>query len=310
MSVESLTGIGVSATANIKGQFERIDVIDSGFDYIEPPTVEISGGNGTGAVARSRLKQVDHFIDFDASATSTAINIADNTIGFGTFHKFRDGESVVYKTFGLGAIGIASAGITTTAIQETPDQRLVNDEIYFVSKVNPTTIKLANNVNDAITKTNLINITGFGTGSQRLQSLNQKLVLGQIIVENPGEGYENKRRLIPASGINTYSDFIEYKNHGFKDGELVRYSNDGIKIGGLDTDQDYYILNVNADRFRLAAAGIGTTLSDANYVSGQFVGLTSLGSGNHVFNYPPIVVDLKGEIGINTAGSNQNYHAK
>ena len=83
-----------------------------------------------------------------------------------------------------------------------------------------------------------------------------------------------------------------------------------FKIGGLDTDQDYYILNVNADRFRLAAAGIGTTLSDANYVSGQFVGLTSLGSGNHVFNYPPIVVDLKGEIGINTAGSNQNYHAK
>ena len=310
VSIESITGIGVSATANIKGQFERIDVIDSGFDYVEPPTVEISGGNGTGAIARARLKQVDHFIDFDASATSNAINIADNTIGFGTFHKFRDGESIVYKTFGLGAIGIASAGITTDQIQETPDQRLVNDEIYFVSKVNSTTIKLANNVNDAITQTNLINITGFGTGSQRLQSLSKKLILGQIIVESPGEGYENKRRLIPTSGINTYSDFIEYKNHGFKDGELVRYSNDGIKIGGLDTDQDYYILNINADRFRLAAAGIGTTLSDANYVSGQFVGLTSLGSGNHVFNYPPIVVDLKGEIGINTAGSNQNYHAK
>ena len=43
-------------------------------------------------------------------------------------------ENVIYKTFGTGAIGIAS-GITTTAIQLTPDQRLVNESIYFVSKV-------------------------------------------------------------------------------------------------------------------------------------------------------------------------------
>ena len=27
-------------------------------------------------------------------------NIGDDTIGFGTFHKFRDGEEVIYKTFG------------------------------------------------------------------------------------------------------------------------------------------------------------------------------------------------------------------
>ena len=308
VNVESLTGIGISATANIKGQFERIDVIDSGFDYVEPPTVEISGGNGTGAVARSRLKQVEHFMDFDASSTSDAINIANDTIGFGTFHKFRDGEAVIYKTFGLGAIGIASAGITTDQIQETPDQRLANDEVYFVSKVNATTIKLANNVDDAISQSNLLNITGFADGTQRFQSLNQKLVLGQIIIENPGEGYENKRRLVPTTGINTYSDFIEYAGHGFEDGELIRYSNDVIKIGGLDTDQDYYVLKIDDSKFRLAAAGIGTTLSDENYVSKQFVGLTSVGSGNHIFNYPPIVVDVKGEIGVNT--TTENFHAR
>ena len=37
VSLESLTGAGVSATANVKGQFERIDIIDPGFDYIAPP---------------------------------------------------------------------------------------------------------------------------------------------------------------------------------------------------------------------------------------------------------------------------------
>ena len=308
VSIESLTGAGVSATANVKGSFERIDIIDPGFDYVAPPVIEISGGNGRNAIARARLKQIDHFVDFDASSTGNAINISEDTIGFGTFHKFRDGEAVIYKTFNTGAIGIASAGITTTGIQETPDQRLVDESIYFVSKVNQTTIKLANNQNDAITKSNLINLTGFADGSQRFQSLRKKLVLGQVIIENPGEGYENKRRLIPTAGINTYSDFIEYKNHGFKDGEIVRYSNDGVKIGGLDTDQDYYVLKVSDDRFRLASAGIGTTLSNLNYLTKQFVGMTSIGSGEHVFNYPPIIVSVKGEIGINTSEP-ENYHA-
>ena len=184
VSLESLTGAGVSATANVRGQFERIDIIDPGFDYVAPPIIEISGGNGQNAIARARLKQVDHFIDFDASSTGNAINIADDTIGFGTFHKFRDGEAVIYKTFNTGAIGIASAGNTTSAIQLTPDQRLVGESVYFVSKVNNTTIKLANNQNDALTKSKLINLTGFADGSQRFQSLNKKLILGQIIIEN------------------------------------------------------------------------------------------------------------------------------
>ena len=308
VSVESLTGAGVSATANVKGSFERIDVIDPGFDYIGPPVIQISGGNGRNATARARLKQVDHFVDFDASSTGNIINISEDTIGFGTFHKFRDGEAIIYKTFGTGAIGIASAGITTTAIQDPPDQRLVNEAIYFASKVNNTTIKLANSENDALTKSNLINLTGFADGTQRFKTLRKKLVLGQIIVDNPGEGYENKRRLVPITGINTYSDFIEYKNHGFENGELIRYSNDQVKIGGLDTDQDYYVLKVSDDRFRLAAAGIGSTLSNLNYVTKQFVGLTSIGSGDHIFNYPPIKVSVKGTVGINTEEP-ENYHA-
>ena len=77
----------------IKGQIDRIDIVDPGFDYVEPPVIQITGGNGKNAVLRSRLRQIDHFIDFDASSTGNAINISEDTIGFGTFHKFRDGES-------------------------------------------------------------------------------------------------------------------------------------------------------------------------------------------------------------------------
>jgi len=309
--IESTVGTGASATANVKGQFARFDIIDPGFDYTEEPDIEITGGNGKNAVARAVLRQVDHFVDFDASSTGGRINISDNTIGFGTYHKFRDGEAVIYKTFeGTGAIGIASDS-SVVGTQTNPDQRLVNDEVYFVSKVDASTIKLANTRDDAINKVNPLNITGFADGVQRFESFGKKKVLGRIIIDNPGEGYENKRRLIPVTGINTYSDYIEYQGHGFQDGEVVRYTNEGVRIGGLDTTQDYYVLKVNEDRFRLAAAGIGSTLSDANYITREYVGFNSVGEGEHVFNYPPISVKVKGTLGINTTGTeSQNYHAQ
>ena len=290
-------GTGATATANVRGSFERIDIVDPGFDYVEPPVIEISGGNGKNAIARSVLKLTDHYIDFDASSTGGRINLLDNTIGFTTFHKFRDGEPVIYKTFGnTGTIGLSGS------------TNLVDESIYYVAKIDASTIRLANNPNDALTRSNLLDITSFADGIQRFQSLNKKQILSQIIIDNPGEGYENKRRLIPTTGINTYSDYIEYEGHGFNDGELVRYSNDSVRIGGLDTDQDYYVIKINDNRFRLAAAGIGTTLSDANYNTKQYVGLTSVGAGNHVINYPPITVNVKGKIGINTV-SPENYHA-
>ena len=101
-----------------------------------------------------------------------------------------------------------------------------------MTKVDASTIKLANTRDDAINKVNPLNITGFADGVQRFESFGKKKVLGRIIIDNPGEGYENKRRLIPVTGINTYSDYIEYQGHGFQDGEVVRYTNEGVRIGG------------------------------------------------------------------------------
>lgn len=308
VEIQSTVGTGATATCNVKGLFQRIDVIDPGFDYVDTPVVEINGGNGKNAVARVVLKKIDHFIDFDASSSGGRIDIVNNTIGFTTYHKFRDGEAIIYKTFpNTGAIGIASTS-GVVGIQTTPDQTLINNEVYYVARVNASTIQLANDRVSALNKSNLINITAFADGIQRFESLDKKNVIGNIIVENPGEGYENKRRLVSSSGINTYSDTIEYVNHGFNDGELIRYTNDSIPIGGLDTSQDYYVLRVDSNKFRLAAAGIGTTLSSANYLTQQYVGLTSVGSGNHIFNYPPITVKISGKIGVNTT-SPENYHA-
>ena len=50
--IESTVGTGASATANVKGQFARFDIVDPGFDYTEEPDIEITGGNGRNVVAK------------------------------------------------------------------------------------------------------------------------------------------------------------------------------------------------------------------------------------------------------------------
>ena len=75
------------------------------------------------------MKLVNHQIEFFADANVHSgqsyswVNLTDNTIGFNTYHKFRNGEKVIYETSGQTPIG----GITTFSQ-------------YYVYPVNNTTI--------------------------------------------------------------------------------------------------------------------------------------------------------------------------
>ena len=121
-------GTGVKAVCNVRGSLSRIDIIDKGFDYSEEPKVTISGGNGDSAEAKCNLSKITHSVTFNAGSLYQNLNISDNTIGFGTYHKFRDYEQVVYSSQSQTEIG-----------------GLVDDSFYFVNVVDPTTIKLHNN---------------------------------------------------------------------------------------------------------------------------------------------------------------------
>ena len=59
---------------------------------------------------------------------SDRVILEDNTIGFSTFHKFSNGEKVIYRTNGGTAIG----GLST-------------DAIYYVHTVGVSTVKLYKN---------------------------------------------------------------------------------------------------------------------------------------------------------------------
>ena len=294
VTFESENGSGASAIACVSGSLSEIEIIDPGFDYVSDPKISISGGNGSGATAEVRMESFTHFVNFNAST----VDVTNNLIGFSTFHKFENGEDVIYRSFGKDEIGIGTTGTLT------------NNTVYYVSRVGPSSIGLANNRVDAINQTNLIDLREPGSGIQRFQSVSLKRRIGEIIVTNPGSNYSNKRRLIPIAGISTNTSTIFYENHDFNDGDLVRYTNNSVALGGLANNNYYYVIKIDDNNFRLAFAGTSELNSSRlNYITKQYVGINSVGAGSHIFNYPPITVSINGEIGIKKS-SIEDYTAK
>jgi len=297
VNIEDSTGVGATGRCAVKGSLKSIEIIENGFDYLNVPTINISGGNGSGAVAEAKLSQIYHDIYFNAAGVSTSlggfISTTSNFIGFNTEHKFNNGESIIYNSFNGTKIGIGStSGDVSTKLY------LQDNSVYFVSVIDDQKIKLHNNENDAIKNVNEVNITSPGTGNQRIRATRRKNILTSINVINSGSGYENKLRTVNSLGINTANNSINISNHDFKSGEIVTYSTSGTPIVGLDTSINYYVIKLDDDNFRLAAAGIGTTVSNSNYLTNQYAILKTRGSSTHTFNYPPITVSINGNVGV------------
>ena len=178
LSIQDSTGVGATGVVNVKGNLDRIEILDSGFDYVTEPIITISGGNGLGADAYANTKFVTHSVSFYSTSDNAQVGLSSDTIGFTTFHKFRESERVVYKTDGQTAIG----GIST-------------DAQYYVKLVDSKTIQLFNNASDTITGSNPVDLTSNGVGVHRFESYEKKRVISDIIVTSSGSGYENKKEV-------------------------------------------------------------------------------------------------------------------
>ena len=300
LTINDSVGAGASAYCSVIGGLERIDIIDFGFDYLEEPVITITGGNGTGAVAKTKLVSFDHSIDFNSQANAGLVNLTNNTIGFSSYHKFRDVEEVVYNTNGGTAIGVGT------------DSQLITNASYFVSLQDAYTVKLHKSFNDASSKINPIDLTAYGTGNHTLKSKNKKKKIGSIVVENSGINYQNKKTTVTSVGIDTAADIINIKNHGYVSGEIISYTPLSTPIGGLTTSS-YYVTTLNENQFKLSQIGFGTVgvateVSNFYYQTKQYIDLTSTGSGTHIFNYPPINVSITGRIGVSIINP-QNFNA-
>jgi len=288
-------GSGATGFPSIRGKFEEIRVLDSGFDYIDVPTIKISGGNPIRpATAQAKLVTVPHEVIFNSTGIGS-IGIGSTStigrVGFSTHHKFRNGERVTYKTFGRKAL----SGLST-------------DAVYHVSVVDPQTIKLHKNLNDVITGINTVVIDDYGIGNHAFVSLNGKAILNSVVITDSGEGYQTKKRTCGTVGIITALNTINIVDHEYRNGEIITYSVDGTSVTGLSTEKQYYVTVVDKDNFKLSVAGVGTTSADFYYLTKQYENLTGVGIGTHTFNYPNINVEVIGSVGISSI-EGKNFNA-
>jgi hypothetical protein len=282
VSITDPVGAGASGYCAVRGSLQEIRVVDPGFDYDEIPSIKITGGNGIGAKAFANMKLIDHQSTFNSEINSVQISLSNNTIGFTTFHKFRNAERVIYTTSSQKGVG----GLST-------------DASYYVSVQSPIELKLHKTLNDAVSGINTISFTSFGIGNHSLRSYNKKLVLGSVNIENSGSGYENKKRTVSSnvSGINTSINQINISTHDFRSGEIVKYSTSGTAIGGLTNNTEYYVTVVDNNSFKLSGIGTGSIENNFYYNTKQFINFNSVGVGTHTFNYPEISIDVIGNVG-------------
>jgi hypothetical protein len=288
LSIIDPVGSGASAYCAVRGSLSEIRIVDSGFDYAEIPSIRITGGNGVGAKAYTSMKLVDHQSTFNSEINSEQVSLISDTVGFNTYHKFRNTERIIYDTKGQKGVG----GLST-------------DSSYFVSVQSPTAVKLHNTLGDAISGINTINLTSHGIGDHEFRSFNKKSILGSINIENSGFGYQNKKKTVLSSvaGINTSINQINISNHEFESGEIIKYSTNGSIIGGLTNNTEYYLTKVDNNSFNLSAIGTGSVENNFYYTTKQFINLTSIGSGIQSFNYPEISVEVIGNVGISSIGT-------
>jgi len=285
LEITDQRGSNCNGIVAVAGSMVQLDLLENGFDYVKDPVVTIKGGNGNGALGQINTELIDHEVEFNPI---TGINSISNTIGFTTFHKFREIEHVIYRNDDQDGV-----------------QGIVTDARYYAKPLDGVTVELYKNKEDLRIGINTINIIGPGGGTNHsFESVEKKRIVYSVGVGSLGYDYENKERRVTSSGINTASHIISIKDHNYQDKDIVLYSCTDTEIQGLSTATPYVATKVNDNDFKLSLQGIGTGAEYQNYFDKKYIELKSSGVGTHSFNYEPITVTVDGEIGIATFADN------
>ena len=292
VELDDVSGSGAVIYPSVIGGLEKINIIDPGFDFIDVPKITISGGNGYGAKADVILNTFEYETFFNPTSSAKKLNITNYTIGFTTYHGFRNYEKVIYNS-----------GV------EEPLSGLQQGSNYYVSVIDQFNIKLYNSKESAISGINTTRITSYGNGKHILKSAENKKKIGSIVVTDPGKNYQNKKTSTIPLNIDITTNSIKIKSHGYESGEIIVYSSSNQSIGGLTNNKSYYVTKINLDKIKLSEIGDGIEVKkDFYYKTKQYVNLTTPGIGTHYFNYEPITVNLESKLGIGTIGA-ENYNA-
>lgn len=306
--IEDENGQGAEARPSINGKVVGIAITDTGFDIIGEPKITLTGGNGSGCILKAKLNTVSHEVFFNASPTGyvsvgstiSVINTVNNTLRFENKHKFRNGDKVIYNSYGNKPIQVLS-GVST---------QLVSNSSYYVSIISSKEFSIHEKEEDAINGINAIDIVGFGTGLQSFKSIYPKKIISDVIVVNSGQNYRNKERVVRSNntiGINTVYNLINIVNHDYENGDIVVYRC-GVgstgSIGGLIHNENYIVTVYDENNFRLSQVGINSEIKEKYYLEKKYISFTDFGYGDHIFNYPDIqlVIEVDSNIPLENGG--------
>ena len=302
-------GIGTTALVQpvISGKIKEVFVDPQNFDIDRVISVEVVGGNGNGCVLEPVLGERFRVNLFDTrlstsgggivtDAKDSSNNDLPDRIKFLENHNFVTGEPIIYDSFNNQGIG---TGFANT---------LINKSIYYPRKINSSVIQLHTSPEDALNDTGALSFNGSNVSGRHSFNVGIRNTLIDIKVIDEGDGYTNRRlRVDPNIGINTIFNSINFKNHGFNDGDIIEYSTVGTKISGLTTStgittttNNYKILKIDDDSFRVADIGIAATVTE-NYERRKFVEFSTTGTGEQIFSYPNIEVNVQfNKVGVAT----------
>ena len=301
-------GAGSSALVEpvISGSVSEVLIDPQNFDVDGISAITLQGANGDGCVLEPIIGERFRTLEFDSRALSLGGGIDTNneTITFLDEHNLVQFQKVTYNSNGNTEIGIGDFQDSSNSI----DNRLVSGDEYFIQIVNTSSIKLFNNFSDASAGLNTI---GFSTattesGIHQFRTIPTKS-LKKVRVVEPGSGYQYRKLRVKSSQVSTEYDTLTFNNHEFNNGDIVEYSTEETLegnqlISGLSTSVQYSIQKIDNDNFRLIDVGVGGTLTD-NLTKSKYVEITGIGSGYHVFQYPPITVSATVSFGSTLTGT-------
>jgi hypothetical protein len=275
----------------VQGSIKEVHIDPQEFNIERPISISVSGGNGKNAVLSPIIKLKNSEVSFDARILEEGggLSITSETITFLTPHNFFNGQKIIYD---INNINNQKIGIGSYQGSNSDSGRYIgNNSIFYAKVINSRTIQIHSSFGDYVSGINTVGFTTVGNfGIHKFKTEGRK-ILDSVRVVSGGEGFTNRNLIVKPIGISTYNHTINFKNHGFSTGELVTYDHQTIPIIGLSTSNQYYVLKVDENSFRICNAGIGGT-DDQNYLRQNYVKFGSTGTGYQYFNYPKITVSI------------------
>ena len=281
------TGVGASVIAQVEGILTGVFLDTTGVDYETTPTVRIVGGNNTTAILKAKMRKSQQVVEFDSTSTGGVVATATDRFVFPEPHGLKDAEEIIYDANGSTTIGI---GITPG--------NLVDTAPYYVVKIDDFQIHIAESRTKALAGIGTIGLVSSGGGLQRFKTTERRNKVDTVEIENVGY-FKNREVTTSTVGVNTFTNRVIINNHGFETDEVIKYSaasqagNPSSAIGGLTSGNEYYIHKIDDNTFRVKTS-IGSTVT---------IPFTNPGLGVHIFQDPPIVIEIDGRQGISTANA-------